>query len=128
MTAESHEPRPFGRLHRMARSPYWWLRWRADGIEHDVSTKTQSLKQAERFRARTAEEVGRGAYLTPRATRTSFEDLQALVVSDYTASGRRSLDRIEDAFQRLAETFAGSRARSITRARLDAYVQTRQAA
>ncbi len=128
MIAASHDPRPFGHLHQMARSPYWWLRWRADGVEHDVSTKTRSLRQAERFRARTAEEVGRGAFLTPRAQRTTFEDLQALVVSDYTASGRRSLDRIEDAFQRLAITFRGSRARSITRARLDAYVRSRQVA
>lgn len=125
MTAE---PRPFGHLHRQERSPYWWLRYRIDGKEHDVSTKTRSLQQAERFRARIAEAVGRGEFVGPRAQRTTFEELRSLVVKDYRNNGRRSLDRIEDAFERLAVAFAENRARSITRKRLDDYVTARQTA
>lgn len=54
------EPRPFGHLHRQMRSPYCGCGG-GDGVEHDVSTKTRSLRQRSPAHRRPQLHPGRGA-------------------------------------------------------------------
>jgi integrase len=58
--------------------------------------------------------------------RTTFEALAILLLAEYRANGRRSLDRVEDAVAHLREFFGGYRARAITSERILAYVLQRQ--
>jgi integrase len=71
-------------------------------------------------------EAGSGRSVGPELDRTTFEDLQRILLDDYKANGRRSVERAEDALNRLATFFAGRRAREIGSDRLTAYQAHRQ--
>src|SRR5262249_61149374 len=55
-----------------------------------------------------------------------FDDLANLLLDEYRANGRKSLDRMEDALNHLREFFAGCRAQAISTERTLAYVRHRQ--
>jgi len=69
--------------------------------------------------------IRQGMY-APDADQTRFDDLVALLLDDYRANGRKSLDRVEDAIDHLKEIFTGSRAQAITTERIRSYVRHRQ--
>jgi len=60
-----------------------------------------------------------------RATRITFEDLQAGIDAAYERQGNRSLDRLRAAFVHLAEAFAGWDARKIMTEALTRYADDR---
>src|SRR5262249_3468828 len=68
--------------------------------------------------------IRQGMYV-PDADQTRFDDLVALLLNDYRANGRKSLDRVEDATAHLKEIFSGSRAQTITSERVRGYVRHR---
>jgi|SRR5215510_10069041 len=68
--------------------------------------------------------IQQGMYV-PDAEQTRFDDLVALLLDDYRANGRKSLDRVEDAIDHLREIFTGSRAQAITTERIGGYVRHR---
>jgi integrase len=70
--------------------------------------------------------MGRGHLVGPSAERVTFDDLKQLVVLDYKASGKSSLDRVERAFKQLEKFFGLYRAVDITKDRLLAYITSRQ--
>jgi len=59
--------------------------------------------------------------------RTTFENLAEMLMNDYRANGRRSLDRAEDSIEHLRARMAGVRACDITADRVTAYVAARRA-
>src|SRR5215472_6976846 len=69
--------------------------------------------------------IQQGMYV-PDAEQTRFDDLVTLLLDDYRANGRKSLDRVEDAIDHLKEIFTGSRAQAITTERIRGYVRHRQ--
>jgi len=69
--------------------------------------------------------IQQGMYV-PDAEQTRFEDLVALLLDDYRANSRKSLDRVEDAIDHLKDIFSGSRAQAITSERIRGYVRHRQ--
>jgi hypothetical protein len=89
------------------------------------STGTADPKQAERFLARWKAEVHGGTWF-PDVDKTTFEQLATMLLDDYRANGRRSLDRIEDCITHLRAVFGPSRARAITTDRILAYRVLRQ--
>src|SRR5438874_12043813 len=117
------EPRRFG--HPFLRGEIWWVRYRTGGREFRESTRSRSLRVAERLLARREAELGLGVFVEPATKRTTFETLAQLVRTDYVVNGRRSAARLENSLQRLSAAFAGMRALSITRDKLDAYVADR---
>src|SRR5215470_14180635 len=68
--------------------------------------------------------IQQGMYV-PDADQTRFDDLVTLLLDDYRANGRKSLDRVEDAIDHLREIFTGSRAQAITTERIGGYVRHR---
>jgi len=70
-------------------------------------------------------ETGRGKVIGPDVERTTFEDLAGMLLNDYRANGRRSLDRAEVSVQHLRERLAGVRAGDLTADRVTAYVAER---
>src|SRR5215468_11930044 len=69
--------------------------------------------------------IQQGMYV-PDAEQTRFDDLVTLLLDDYRANSRKSLDRVEDAIDHLNEMFTGSRAQAITSERIRGYVRHRQ--
>jgi hypothetical protein len=55
-------------------------------------------------------EIALGKPVGPDVERTTFEELAAMVVSDYKANARKSLARVQDALAHLREYFGDFRA------------------
>jgi len=113
----------------------WWLDYSVRGKRHRESSSTTSHKEAgdilrERIGGRKA---GR---LVGQPEKVTFAILRELAERQYELDGRRSLDRLQDALNRLGEFFGvrddtgdhSERVTEITAARLDAYAQRRLAA
>ncbi|HEX6031862.1 MAG TPA: site-specific integrase [Tepidiformaceae bacterium] len=66
-----------------------------------------------------------GTYV-PDADQTRFDDLASLLLDEYRANGRKSLDRVKAAVDHLKEFFTGWRAQAISTERILAYVRHRQ--
>src|SRR5215510_9205869 len=71
-------------------------------------------------------ELALGKPVGPAVERTTFEDMAAMLVNDYKANGRRSLNRAEDALNHLRSFFGSDRAIDITSDRVTTYVTFRQ--
>jgi hypothetical protein len=65
--------------------------------------------------------IAAGLPTGPSVTRTMFEDLTVMLVNDYRANERRSLNRVEDAINHLREFFGNYRAIAITNDGITAY-------
>jgi integrase len=120
-----------GRVYRPVRRgkhlAVWWLDYSVHGMRHREPTGTTSKKEAfAQLRAKiTARQAGK---LTGRPDWVTLADLHALVKRQYQLDGRRSVDRLEDAFanvERLLEK--QTRAPEITPALLDGYAAQRLA-
>jgi len=104
----------------------WTIRWYSNGKHHKQGGFVSEKAARRQLRAR-QEQSAQGLYL-PGADRTTFEALATLLLDEYRANGRRSLDRAEDAVAHLQEYFDGYRAKAITPERVLAYVRQRQEA
>ena len=65
-------------------------------------------------------------HLHARRDQTRFDDLAILLLDEYRANARRSLDRAEDAVRHLEGFFTGWRAQAISTDRILAYIRHRQ--
>src|SRR5215470_15076002 len=86
-----------------------------------TASRAVANKKLEQWKA----SVRQGVYV-PDADQTRFDDLASLLLDEYRANGRKSLDRMEDAVNHLREFFAGCRAQAISTERTLAYVRHRQ--
>ena len=86
-----------------------------------TTSRAQANKQLEQWKA----QIRQGVYV-PDADQTRFEDLVTLLLGEYRANGRKSLDRVEDAVDHLKGFLAGWRALAISTDRVVAYVRHRQ--
>ena len=70
--------------------------------------------------------MGKGRIFGPDQERLTFEDLSEIIVSEYEAQERKSLDRLQVSLKALKGFFATSFALDITTDRVDAYVAYRR--
>ena len=98
-----------------------WVGGKALKRPSETTSRAVANKQLEQWKA----EVRQGVYV-PDADQTRFDDLATLLLNEYRANGRKSLDRMEDAVDHLREFFAGCRAQAISTERTLAYVRHRQ--
>ena len=70
-------------------------------------------------------ELGAGRRIGPEVDRTAFEDLLTILVDNYKANRRRSLDKLQSRLKHLKEFFGMDRATDVTAARIDLYVARR---
>lgn len=92
-------------------------------VREGTACKRQS--EAEALLRRRLEDVGMRRPTGPQVERTTFEDLAALVVTDYLVNGKRSLLRIRQCLAHLRDQFGRDRAVDITEDRIAAYVRAR---
>src|SRR6267142_1006294 len=86
-----------------------------------TTSRAAASKQLELWKA----QVHQGTYV-PDTDETRFEDLTSLLLDEYRANGRKSIDRMEDAVGHLKSFFRGWRAQAISTDRVLAYVRHRQ--
>src|SRR5713101_4763742 len=87
----------------------------------ETTSRAVANKQLEQWKAH----VRQGIYV-PDADQTRFEDLATLLLNEYRANARKSLDRVEDAVDHLRDFFTGCRAQAISSERVLGYVRQRQ--
>jgi integrase len=103
----------------------WMMKLWVGGKPLKRSSRTTSRaianKQLEQWKA----EIRQGTYV-PDTDQTRFDDLATLLLDEYRANNRKSLDRVQDAVRHLKNFFAGWRAQTISTDRVLAYVRHRQ--
>jgi integrase len=124
MEEEERKPRSeFGRIVLKGKS--WWLRWRIGGEEHWENLKTADREKAIGRAGKVQKRVEDGDQPTSNVRKTTFGDLETLLLNRAKTDGRRSIKRMEFGLAHLRESFGGVRAIAITDARVEAYEQMR---
>ena len=114
-----------GSLYR--RGPVWWVRFSHHGVEYRESSESASETVARKLlKARIAETGRRGKYLGPVEEKVTFNDLAAMLVSDYTVNDRHSMRRLTSSLLHLRSHFGLQRAVDITADRVQGYVAQRR--
>jgi integrase len=89
-----------------------------------MADRRKALKELDKWKS----QILTGNY-TPGTDKTTFDDLATVLLTEYKANGRRSVDRVEDAVEHLRAFFGNyTRAQAITADRVLAYVRMRQEA
>jgi integrase len=105
----------------------WWIQYSHRGKLHRESSGSKVQRDAASLLKKRLAEMGGGRLLGPDIERTTFEDLAAMIKSDYIVNGRRSLDRAMLAVAHLRERFGRDRAIDITPDRVSSYIVDRLA-
>jgi integrase len=110
----------------LGRIPTWWVYYNHQGKQ--VKESSHSTKEADAWKLlkKRHGEIAEGKPVGPDVTRTTFEDMAAMIVNDYKANGRRSLIRCEGAVGHLRGFFGQDKAAEITNDRITQYVTYRQ--
>jgi integrase len=106
--------------------PTYWIYYNNRGKQ--IKENSHSAKEADAWKLlkKRHGEMAEGKPVGPDVTRTTFEDMAAMVVADHKANGRRSTCRTKVAMDHLREYFGQDRAIDITGDRITAYVARRQ--
>ena len=99
----------------------WYIRYFVNGKRIKESTGSTNRADAVRLLKKRIGEVANGKPVLALIKPLGFEDLAAMVVDDYKANQRRSLARVEDAFEHLRGFFGKDKADRITTDRLTSY-------
>src|SRR5262249_6821981 len=117
-------PRVRGAVRRRGR--VWWLQYNHRGKTYRESSHSTRRKDAEALFKRRMAEIGRGRLIGPVAEKTTYEDLEQLLLDYYRTNRLRSLARMEGAINHLRKFFARALALEITTDRILRYVLNRQ--
>jgi len=104
----------------------WWVQYYVRGTRFRESSGSRRRTEAEKVLQRRLEAAAQGKPMSPRAGKATFEDLARILLDDYQANARRSLERVEDALGHLRGFFGGVAAVEITSDRIASYIGLRQ--
>lgn len=109
------------------RGKVWWVDYSFRGERHRESSKSTRKKDAKKLLQKRMKEMAGGGPMVDEEDVT-FADLREAVVSDYKINGRKSLDRVERAFDHLEDWFEGWRAVDLQAKAVRSYVAHRKEA
>jgi integrase len=104
----------------------WWIQYSVRGKRYRESSGSSNRNMAVKLLKDRLGAAAQGRPVGPNVDRTKFEDLAQMLVEDYRANGRRSLERIEGALKHLRGFFGDHFAIDITSDRITSYVKWRQ--
>jgi integrase len=104
----------------------WWIQYSVRGRRHRESSGSANPSVASRLLRDRLGAAAQGKPVGPNVDRTTFEDLARILVEDYQANGRRSLERIRGSLRHLRGFFGDQLAVDITSDRVTRYVNWRQ--
>jgi hypothetical protein len=101
--------RGFGAVY--LRGSIYWLRYWHRGHLYRESSGSNSEARAAKLLKHRIKQMGRpGPFIGPSEERVRFEDLAALLQTDYAINHRRSADKLSCRLAHLRQTFANVRA------------------
>jgi hypothetical protein len=104
----------------------WWVQYSVRGKRYRESSGSGNPNVASKLLKNRLAAAAQGKPVGPNVDRTTFEDLAHMLVEDYQANGRRSLERIQGAIRHLRGFFGDYLAIDITSDRLTRYIKWRQ--
>jgi len=105
----------------------WWIQYFVRGRRYRESTNSTKEADAIRLLKQRIKEEQPGRPIGAQVEKTTVTDLAEMLLDDYRANGRRSLDRLEFAIAHLKEFFGPERrATELTSDRMAAYQAYRQ--
>jgi integrase len=104
----------------------WWVQYSIRGKRYRESSGSSNRNMAIKLLKDRLGAAAQGKPVGPNVDRTRFEDMSRVLVEDYRANGRRSLERIEGAIKHLRQFFANDFALDITSDRITSYIKWRQ--
>jgi len=110
------------------RGGIWWIQFYVRGRRYRESTEsTKETDATKLLKQRIGEAQQPGRPIGAHVEKTTLTDLATMIVTDYRANDRRSLDRLEDAIIHLKEFFGPHRrAMDLTADQITAYQAFRQ--
>ena len=103
----SRQARGLGRIFRprsrdkrtgqMKEFSIWWIEYSVRSEQYRESSHSRNPVMARQLLKQRLGDVAAGTFIGPQRDRTTFDNLAQMVIDDYKANGKRSLDRIEDA-------------------------------
>jgi len=119
--------RGLGVVFQQPGSANWWIQFSTGGKRHRETSGSINRTDAVRLLKQRIGEVQAGKPVGSQIEKTALSDLTTMLIDDYRAHGRRSIDRAEDAVERLHQFFGkDARAIGITADRITAYRAHRQ--
>lgn len=116
--------RGMGRAYQ--RGKLWWVQYSFRGKVYRESSGSINRNDAVKLLKRRLSEIGRGRLTGHDQERVTFSELTTLLLDDYLANDRKSVDRAQLSIKRLSEFFGQSRALDITTDRIMAYIRWRK--
>lgn len=86
----------------------WWISYRVAGQRVRESAATTVKTEAEKILRARIVQVDRRELGDPAAMRTTLDDLEAIVLQDFTNNGLRSSREVKRSYQRLRDHFGGA--------------------
>jgi integrase len=107
------------------KSKTWWLAYNRHGKEYRESSHSTRRPDAVRLLKQRLGEIGSGQFIGPDADKTTFDDLERMLLDDYQVNGRKTKRRAEGCLKNLRARLGHLRARDMTLDRLNAHVAAR---
>jgi integrase len=108
------------------RGTIWQIQYSYRREQKRESSRSTRRKDAEALYKRRMAEIGRGRLIGPNVEKTTYEDLEQMLLDHYRTNRLRSLARVEDALQHLRGFFSRALALEITADRVTRYIAHRQ--
>ncbi len=107
------------------RGKTWWITYYVDGKQVWESARTKDKTEA---RKRLQEKIGQRSEgrLVVGSDKVTFENLIDMVMNEYKANNRKTLDKVHYRKAHLAKSFTGWKAKDITVTELRAFIARRQ--
>jgi integrase len=115
--------RGLGHVYR--RGKLWWIKYSVGGVRQHESSRSETKSEAVDLLKRRLQEAGQRRN-TREVEKTTFSDLEGLLVNDYRVNGRKSLDTAKRSAKHLRKRLGHFRAIDITTARVRGYIAERQ--
>src|SRR6516162_8421721 len=100
----------------------WWIQYSVRGKRFRESSGSVNRADAVKLLKHRIGEAAQGHMIAPQADKTTFGELEQMLIDDYVANGRRSLKRIKIALGHLRVFFGDTLAIDVTTDRVSRYV------
>jgi integrase len=105
----------------------WWIQYSIRGQRFRESSGSANRADAVKLLKQRIGEAAQGRVIGPQAEKTTFKELEQMLLDDYQTNGRRSLKRIKIALAHLKIVFGDALAIDITSDRVSSYIVYRKA-
>ena len=109
------------------RGKTWWVTYYVNGRQVWESAKTKDKAEARRILHAKMGQIAEGRYAGPEAERLTFDDLAAMLLTDYQVNGKKTLRETRVRVEKhLRPFFGGRKAQEITTADVQTFIAKRQ--